>query len=184
MDKLRRYIKIKYFFSYIKFFLYKIFYIKLKFEGYKYFFGKNVKFIIEGKSKIIIKDKVYLSDRTLLNSCGGDIVIGHNTFFNIECKVTAKEGIYIGHDCLFGPNVGIYDHDHEYLDKSILICKQGFTKEKVNIGSDVWVGANVTITKGVTIGSRVVVGANSVVTKNLESNGVYAGNPARLVKKI
>lgn len=184
MKNLKKYIKVRYFISYIKFIIYKLMFRKIKFHGYKYFFGKNSKFIIDGDFNIIMKDKVYLSDRCCLNSCGGNILIGENTFFNCDCKVVAKSGICIGDNCLFGPNVGIYDHDHIYSDDNILICKQGFSKKEVKIGSNVWIGANVVITKGVSIEDRVVVGANSVVTRDLKSNGLYAGNPAMLIKKI
>lgn len=51
----------------------------------------------------------------------------------------------------------------------------------VTIGSGVFIGMNTVITRGVTIGDNVVIGAGSVVTKDCPSNGVYAGNPARLI---
>ena len=37
---------------------------------------------------------------------------------------------------------------------------------------------------GITIGDNVVIGAGAVVTKNVESNVVVAGNPAKIIKKI
>lgn len=49
------------------------------------------------------------------------------------------------------------------------------------IGNEVFVGAESIILPGVTIGDRVVIGAGSVVTKNLESNSVYVGSPARRI---
>ena len=58
----------------------------------------------------------------------------------------------------------------------------GYTKiAPVEIGSKVFIGAESVILPGVTIGDRVIIGAGSVVTKNLEANGVYAGNPARRI---
>ncbi len=85
---------------------------------------------------------------------------------------------------IFGPNVSIYDHNHRFTENHVPIQKQGYVDEEVNIGSNVWVGANVVITAGSTIGDHVAIGANSVVTSNLESDSVYAGIPARLIKKI
>mgnify|MGYP000911237172 CR=1 FL=1 len=54
----------------------------------------------------------------------------------------------------------------------------------VTIGSNVFVGQYSIVLRGITIGDNVVVGAGSVVTKDIPSNTVYAGNPARFVKTI
>ena len=54
----------------------------------------------------------------------------------------------------------------------------------ITIGHDVWIGANSTILPGVTIGDNVVVGANSVVNKDVLSNCIVAGAPARFIRKI
>ncbi len=53
----------------------------------------------------------------------------------------------------------------------------------VRLGNDVWVGNNATIIGGITVGDGAIIGAGSVVTKPCEPYGVYAGNPARLIKK-
>ena len=52
------------------------------------------------------------------------------------------------------------------------------------IGSDVWIGARVTVLMGAKINNRVVVGAGSLVNKDLESGYIYAGIPAKKIKKI
>ena len=51
----------------------------------------------------------------------------------------------------------------------------------VEIGSNVFIGMNAIITRGVKIGDNVVIGAGSVVTKDCPSDGIYAGNPARRI---
>jgi len=51
------------------------------------------------------------------------------------------------------------------------------------IGNDVWIGARVVVLPGVHIADGCVVGAGSVVTSSLgEPYGIYAGNPARLLR--
>ena len=56
--------------------------------------------------------------------------------------------------------------------------------KKVVIGEDVWICTDSTILKGVTIGSGSIIAASAVVTKNVPSNCIVAGNPAKIVKKI
>ena len=53
----------------------------------------------------------------------------------------------------------------------------------ISIGDNVWIGINVTIVGPAAIGDNVVIGANSLVLGNLESDGVYGGSPARLLRK-
>lgn len=54
----------------------------------------------------------------------------------------------------------------------------------VHIGSNVFIGMNATILKGVTIGDNVVIGANSLINKDVPSNCVVAGNPQRIICSI
>ena len=56
-------------------------------------------------------------------------------------------------------------------------------KRGVSIGSDVWIGKDVRIFHGSEIGDGCVIGERSLVRGKCEPYGVYAGIPARLVKK-
>lgn len=52
---------------------------------------------------------------------------------------------------------------------------------KVTIGNNVFIGMQSTILKGVTIGDNVIIGANSLINKDIPSNSVVAGNPAKVI---
>ena len=159
--------------------------VKLKIKNIKsLYIGKNVKINVAKGCILELKDNVYIEDNCRIECISGNIIIGQNTYFNINNSLAAMKGISIGNNCLFGPNVGIYDHDHCYDNTKVLIKDQGYVVENVDIKNNIWVGRDTTITKGVIIDDRVVVGCNSVVTKNLESNGLYAGIPAKHIKKI
>ena len=63
------------------------------------------------------------------------------------------------------------------------ICRQGYRLNPVSIGSDCWICANVVICPGAIIGDHIVIAANSVVRGGLTEAGLYAGAPAKLVKR-
>jgi acetyltransferase-like isoleucine patch superfamily enzyme len=53
----------------------------------------------------------------------------------------------------------------------------------ITLGCNVWIGINVTIVGPCTVGDNVIIGANSLVLGDLESNCVYGGSPAKLIRK-
>jgi acetyltransferase-like isoleucine patch superfamily enzyme len=55
--------------------------------------------------------------------------------------------------------------------------------QKTSIGKNVSIGSNATILP-VSICNNVVIGAGSVVTKNITKPGIYAGNPAKLLRNL
>jgi acetyltransferase-like isoleucine patch superfamily enzyme len=54
----------------------------------------------------------------------------------------------------------------------------------IDIGNDVWIGANVVLVPGVKIGNNVTIGAASVVTRSIGANCVAAGNPCRVLREL
>ena len=59
----------------------------------------------------------------------------------------------------------------------------GTTKGDVIIGNDVWIGTDAIIMSGVTIGDGAVIGARSLVIKDVPPYTIYAGSPARFIRK-
>lgn len=57
------------------------------------------------------------------------------------------------------------------------------TTSRIIIGNDVWLGNNVLIKGGVTIGNGAVIGMGSVVTKSVGDYEIWAGNPAKIIRK-
>lgn len=87
--------------------------------------------------------------------------------------------ITIGNNVTLAPGVHILAHD---ASTKVFL---NYTKiGRVNIGSNVFIGAESVVLPNVNIGDNVVVGANSTVTKDIPSNTVYAGNPAKFICTI
>ncbi|UAY50687.1 acyltransferase [Ferruginibacter albus] len=114
----------------------------------------------------------------------GKLTVGHDTVISDNSIIDVCDNINIGNEVSIGPNCILYTHDHIYTDKNVGAWKGGVRLGSISIGDGTWIASGVTILPGVNIGRRVVVAAGSVVTKNLESEAIYGGVPARLIKKI
>lgn len=107
---------------------------------------------------------------TLMISGAARLRIGHNVFFNNRCSISCCGHISIGNDCLFGENVKLYDHNHNFRDGQSLIREQGFRIGQIQIGDNVWIGSNVTILNNVVIGENVVIGAGCLIYRDIPAN--------------
>ncbi|MFA5134771.1 MAG: acyltransferase [Patescibacteria group bacterium] len=107
------------------------------------------------------------------------IIIGKHFYCNAFCHFLGN--ITIGNDVNIGPQTVIWGRDHG-IAKNQLMRTQPHSKQKITIGDDVWIGAHVTILKGVTISTGAVIGAGSVVTKDIPPFGIAIGNPAHVIK--
>ena len=103
--------------------------------------------------------------------------IGANSYIGCSGK------IIIGNYVMIGPHCTMIAENHNFNRDDIPMIQQGVTNKGIEIKDNVWIGANVTILDGVTVASGCVLAAGSVVTKSTEPNGVYAGVPAKLIKK-
>jgi len=87
-------------------------------------------------------------------------------------------GIHIGANTLVAGGVTILSHDH---------CKRVNDNQPflidTYIGSNCFIAVGAIILPGVKIGDEVIVGAGAVVTKDVPSNTVVAGNPARIIRE-
>lgn len=130
---------------------------------------------------IIVKGLANIEEGTLLESIGGALSIGNNCMINRNGTVVCMESIRIGDNVSIGPNVCIYDHDHN-LNKSNT-GGEDFVSKPIIIENNVWIGANVTVLKGVTIHKNAVIAAGTTVTKDVLENEIVGGSPCKLLKK-
>lgn len=116
------------------------------------------------------------------------IRIGENCDFGDYLHLTCINEILIGSKVLTGRWVTITDNGHgtsEEIIEGIAPQKRRlYSKGPVVIEDNVWIGDKASILPGVTIGKNSIIAANSVVTKDVPSNSMAAGNPARIIKSI
>ena len=89
------------------------------------------------------------------------------------------ELLRISDDVTISTNVTIISHFMNPVGK----FQRSYVKGPVEIGQQVFIGAGVIICKSVTIGEGAIIGAGSIVTKDIPAGEIWAGNPARFIKK-
>jgi acetyltransferase-like isoleucine patch superfamily enzyme len=138
--------------------------------------GSNLHFYSRLKSNVEFRESTlgeysYISSSSVVNKTE----IGKFT--------SIAPGCYIG---LWEHNTATTTHSFYLYETSGGFCKgfKNYDKDHVitHIGNDVWVGANVTILKGIRIGDGSIIGAGSVVTKDVEPYSIVVGTPAKCIK--
>jgi acetyltransferase-like isoleucine patch superfamily enzyme len=182
-----RYVRPKYLASILRAVLLKMKYGRhLQFDMMRTFFGSGFELSIVNGGGLRLdgsRDRIYFGRGVTIICSGGFVQVGAGTFFNAGCRVTSHQNITIGADCLFSPNVSIYDSDHGF-GGGRPVRHSGYDKSSVSIGNNCWLGTNAVVLRGSAIESDVVVGANSVVRGVLKARGVYAGIPSKLIKPL
>lgn len=113
---------------------------------------------------------------------GSGLFVGENSFINHECFFDLSGSIVIGKECNIGMRCVFITGTHNIGDSRRRAVS--IVKKNIFIGDGAWLGANVTVLPGCNIGCGCVIAAGAVVTGNCEKNCLYAGVPARMIKKL
>lgn len=149
----------------------------------------------EGKLKLVFR---YAILKNVCKNCGDNIFIGeyvkikdienlslgNNVSIHCGSYLYAKGEISIGDNVSISSGCKIISFNHSYNNAEVPIKYDDLILNKIDISDDVWIGVNSVILSGVSIENRVIVGAGSVVSKKLLSGFIYAGVPAKKIKKI
>lgn len=110
------------------------------------------------------------------------VELGNNCSINTTSFGSEPYLIRIGNNVQITAGVKFFTHGGGWIFREKYPKMDTFGK--IVVGNNVYIGNNVLILPGVTIGDNVIIGAGSIVTKSLESDSVYAGNPARYVSSV
>lgn len=153
-------------FGIIKIYIYKLFNLRrIKLKKIPKM-NKSFKIAIKKGAKLILgrnfRSRNNVSFRVYNN---GVVKIGDNCFFNDGCSINCQKNIEIGNNVIFGQNVMLFDHDHDYKNNI-----SEFVRKDIKIGNNVWIGANCVILKGVTIEENAVIATGTIVNKDIKAN--------------
>ena len=115
-------------------------------------------------------------------------LIGEGVVFYSPTSTTVDETrpylIEIGNNVQISRGVTILTHGFEWSVLKDIYGEVLGSSGRVKIGSNVFIGVNSTILKGVTIGDNVIIGANSLINKDVPNGVVCAGNPCKIICTI
>ena len=154
-------------------------------------------------SVAVIGEKCALSGVILLGSGCVSAILGHQHALNLEvnlyfddsffwgqnsvtygCRVWVygRKRIVVGDDCLLSEGIEIRTSDHHSII-DLETRKQTNFPDDVTIDRHVWVGPHASIQKGVTIGKGSIIGSRSVVVGPVPEAELWAGVPAKRIRK-
>lgn len=115
--------------------------------------------------------RIYCGPEIMLRK-PGNLVIGDRCSFGYNTRIWNYAPINIGEDFISAVGLTINTGGHDVNTMRSVVAP-------ISIGDRVWCGMNVTIMAGVSIGNDVVIAAGSVVNKDVPSNTIVAGVPAK-----
>lgn len=132
---------------------------------------------------------------TLVSKFGGKIIFEENVKIGYGSIVACITTIKIGKGTAIAHNVTIIDNNNHSIhpeDRKIMYNSPWDSPLRnwnysasapITIGENVWIGTGARLHKGITVGDNSIVAAHAMVTKDVPSNCIVAGNPAKVVKK-
>ena len=146
--------------------------------------GKSAQIRITDGGRLTLGDRVILDDYSFVQLTKPSPVVELNDYvvlgrFSI---IAAKNRVMIGRYSQIAPFCQILDQEHG-IEKDELIVNQRSILGEVIIGQDCWIGTGVTVLSGSCIGDGSIIGAGSVVMGVVPPGEIWAGVPARCIRK-
>ena len=134
-----------------------------------------------------------LCGKLMFDHCGKNVDIGRKAKLSSHISLGDNSGIgdscyfqgevVIKNDVMIAPQVSFIATSHNFSDLNVPMNQQGMISKKITIEDNVWIEYRAIILAGVTVGTGSIIGAGSVVTKDVPSNTIVGGIPARVVKQ-
>jgi len=157
----------------------------------EYLFSKLIKKL---HLRAITNSSIHKTSKVCSGSQIVSSTIGKHTDIGYDCTIINTE---IGAFCSFGANIiiggashtvdwvstsPVFNENKDHLPQKFSYHKFDLSNKTI-IGSDVWIGNNVLIKADIKVGHGAIIGMGSVVTKDVPPYEIWAGNPAKLIRK-
>lgn len=161
-------------------------------------------YVVEGTAnRLVIGPRAVIGSLVRIELRGGELLIGEGADVRRMCRLNAKGRCELGREVLLSTGVHVHCSERITFEEWAIVGEYSTIADSnhlrtgpdrfvyhssqsapIRVGRNVWVGAKVTIAKGVDIGDQAFVAANSVVTRDVEPWWLVAGSPAQPVKRL
>jgi len=141
---------------------------------------------IEPKNNITIEEKSILYKHvTIYKKPQGKFTMGCGSHIApYGYFLLGNQSLRIGNDVAIGPFCSFFCTTNAPSTAPGILHKESYQADDIEIGDNVFIGAQCIILPGTVIEDNVVIAANSTIKGNLKSGWVYGGNPAAALKEI
>lgn len=176
-------------FFYFIYMVFNFFFTRVFFRKHKIV---RLPIFIRGGKRIFWGDGISLGRSCRIETFGsGEIHVSDGVQLNDHVHIAAYSSIFIEKNVLIASKVFISDLNHGCYDGSdcasspeIPPAERKLFSRNVTICENVWIGEGAAILAGVTIGKGSIIGTNAVVTKDIPSNSIAVGIPAKVIKRF
>lgn len=142
-------------------------------------FGRNV-YIAENAQvhtdHLIMGENSWIAGNAIVR---GDVELGSNVSINPYACISGK--VRIGNDTRIASHVSIVGFNHGFESLDVPIYRQPLTRLGIEIGEDVWIGANAVVLDGAMIGKGAIIAAGAVVRGTVPDYAIMGGVPACVI---
>ena len=138
-----------------------------------------------GRDRYAIQEYLINNGLTIISTIHPSAYVAKNAEIGPGCQILINASIgaetKLKEACIINTSASV---DHEcVLEKGVHVAPGACLAGCVSVGEFTMVGAGAIVLPRITIGANVIIGAGAVVTKDLPSNSIAAGNPAKIMKK-
>ena len=161
--------------------------IILGFKGAKLHTGSQVYCSVEiqnSKGFVLGENAIIYKNCTIYNNTAGNFEMGSSSHIApFGYFLIGGNSLKIGNDVAIGPFCSFFCITNSPRGENKLYRKNYF-HDNIIVGNNVFIGSHCVVLAGTIIHDNVVVGANSMVSGELETGWIYAGTPAKKIKKV
>lgn len=146
-------------------------------------FRRNIEIRVHNSSQILFENNIRIDRGVRILSANKAIInISEGVRIGLYSVLNGGDSIFLGKKALISGFVYLQTSMHKFDSLGIAVQDQGFIHAPVYLEEDTWLGTHVVVLPGVTIGTKSIVGSNAVVSKDVSSNQVVVGIPAKSIK--